>query len=458
MLEVALTGQVLLWLIIVGLFLASGQATIFHPLTCYLGFHGVVFVIRPLLVHYLHFDALWQYMLLDPTDANLIKTLAVSSTALMVFAVCCFGAGYSPILFPATAPAPFSVAQQKALLVTTLLLGPVVLYSIHVLTHGGLQGKNLGGTFILTGASGYTVEAQFMAGPLLCAWLTMTRFNWVGLLPTLVYLAYRSYAGWNRWTIVLFFLALSGVYAWQKRIRWLPRWSILLAIPVYFLFHTLGVNRDYFHQLMTGEQPPPLENTEYHNQVDRLRAKYDTQEFANFDYLCYVLTFVPDRTGTYSYGSQYLQLFTEPIPRALWKGKPVGAPVGFFNLNNYGNFLGLTVSLPGDGWISGGWAGVIITMGLVGCLAGLAHRWFWRHITNNMAALFYIVGLAMLPQWYRDGGISIAKFLFWNLSPLILWLVLTWMFEGCGVPGVSHILRGGTAVRFMHPKENVGRS
>lgn len=458
MFELALTAQVLLWLFIVGLFIISGQATIFHPLTCYLGFHGVVFVIRPLLVHYLQFDALWQYMLLTPTDDKLVQTLAVSSTALVVFSVCCFGAGYVPIQFPTAPTEPFTFEQRRALVLLTLLLSPLILYSIHSLTHGGLQGQNIGGTFVLTGSSGYVIEAQFMAGPLLCAWLTVTRFNWVGLVPTAVYVAYRSYAGWNRWTIVLFFVALSCVYAWQKRTRWLPAWSLLLAIPLYFLFHTLGVNRDYLKEVLAGQSTAQAEETvDYHTKVDELRAKYDTQEFANFDYLCYVVTYVPDRTGTYSYGSQYLQLFTEPIPRALWKGKPIGAPVGFFNLNNYGNFIGLTVSLPGDGWISGGWAGVMITMAVVGCVAGLAHRWFWRHITNNFAALSYIVALAMLPQWYRDGGISIAKFLFWNISPLIMWRICTWVLEGCRITSVSTIVRGGTSIRFVSPRENVGR-
>jgi hypothetical protein len=177
--------------------------------------------------------------------------------------------------------------------------------------------------------------------------------------------------------------------------------------------------------------------------------KYDNPDFANFDFLAFVVEMVPDRTQTYTYGTQYLQLFTEPIPRKLWPGKPAGAPIGFFNLNNYGDFLGRTVSLVGDGWMSGGWIGIAVTMTLVGAMLGLAHRWFWKHSQNNMVALFYLVGIAMLPQWYRDGGISISKFLFWNLSPLVFWLALTWLLKGGFVPGHSVLLPAGSRIRFV---------
>lgn len=182
---------------------------------------------------------------------------------------------------------------------------------------------------------------------------------------------------------------------------------------------------------------------------------HDSGDFANFDFLAYVVAAVPERTQTYTYASQYLQLFTEPIPRKLWPGKPAGAPVAFFSLNNYGDFIGRTVTLVGDGWMSGGWAGVLLTMAVAGGLLGLAHRWFWQHSANNMIAIVYLVGLAMLPQWFRDGGISIAKFFFWNLSPLVLWLSLTWVLKGMVVPGCSVCVPGAARLRLVRPGANI---
>src|SRR6516164_11118737 len=126
MFELILCAHVLLWLILLGFFLASGQASIYHPLTVYLGFHGLVFVLRPILVHCLHFDNIWHYMHLEPSEDQLILTLEASSVALVAFASTCLVFGRTQPGFRTPAPAPFSVTQNRALILTTLLLGPLV--------------------------------------------------------------------------------------------------------------------------------------------------------------------------------------------------------------------------------------------------------------------------------------------------------------------------------------------
>ena len=448
MIELALNAQVLLWLVVIGLFLASGQASIFHPLSIYLAFHGIVFVVRPWLVHYLAFDSIFGYMRTPPSDEVFVQTLAIASLGLVVFSVSCLMTGRSKLQFTSPTPAPFTPTQWRALVLTTVLLAPLALYSVRAGMSGSITGEHRGGTYVMTGASGYTAEAQYMLGPLLCFWLAVTRFSPASLVPLIIYLGYRSYSGWSRWTMLLMFLALSLVYAWQKRIRWVPIWSVLLAIPLLMLFMELGKNRMYFQQwLTTGTKPQQVETPL--SRQEALKLKYDTQEFANFDYLCFIVQVVPDRTGTFTYWTQYLQLFTEPIPRALWKGKPAGAPISFFNLNNYGNFMGLTNSLPGDGWMSAGWIGVVVTMTLVGTVLGFAHRWFWSQGQDNMRALGYLIAVAMLPQWYRDGGISIAKFIFWNLSPFLIWVGVTWMLGRRLLPLHSVVLPRGARIRLI---------
>ena len=54
-LELALAGQVLVWLAVIQVFLMTRQASLYHPLSVYLLFHGLTFVARPLLVYYLGF-------------------------------------------------------------------------------------------------------------------------------------------------------------------------------------------------------------------------------------------------------------------------------------------------------------------------------------------------------------------------------------------------------------------
>jgi hypothetical protein len=442
-----LIGQVLVWLVIVGVFLASGQASIFHPLTVYLGFHAIVFVIRPFFIHYLGFDTVFEYMLISPSEQVFIKSLLVSSTGLVMFSIAVWLAGRIRLPVSPPKPPPFTSTQITALILATVLLAPPAAYSILASTTGMLTGEDRGGVYVMTGSTGYTAEAQNMIGPIICAWLVVTRFNRLGLVPLIAFVGYRAYCGWSRWTIVLLFLSLALVYAWQKRVRGFPLWAVVLALPTLLLFHALGNNRAYFQAVLRGEFQ--TENYDTMTLVDKLKTKYDVQEFANFDYLCYVVRAVPALSGTYTYGTQYLQLLTEPIPRKLWPGKPIGGPLALVPLNAYGNFKGLTVSLPGDGWLSGGWLGLVLTMGLTGAFLGTMHRWFWTHTTHNLGVLLYLTGLAMSPQWFRDGGISVAKFLLWTWLPLLVWAGFSWLLGRQWVKSQSVLLPIGSGVRLI---------
>ena len=214
--ELALIAQVLCWLLVILAFAMSGQASLYHPLTVYLGFHALVFIMRPLVVHWLGFNNMWNYMVFEPTQDQFLRGLMVSSLALIVFAASSIFSGWSTTKFPATPPAPFTREQIIALAITTALLLPLLARSIFAGFSGEASGEMVGGTYILTGVSGYTVEAQYMIGPLICAWLAVTRFRWPMLLLVAAYLVYRSYGGWSRWTILLSFLAISLIYAWQK--------------------------------------------------------------------------------------------------------------------------------------------------------------------------------------------------------------------------------------------------
>ena len=443
MIDLALVAQFVLWLFVVGAFLATRQATIFHPATVYLAFHGLVFVLRPILVHVFGFEANWEYMWFRPTDEYFVKTLAVSSVALVCLVAASVWVGWSQISFGALRVPEFSPTERRALLLTTLLLAPLAAYSIFA-TRNGIAGERVNGIYIMTNSTGYINEAQHFIMPLLCGWLLVTRFHWLNLFPSLLYVGYRAWFGWSRWTILLFLLLIVMAYCWHFRKRWLPLWSVAVAIPVLILFNLLGHNRDLLKSIVTGEEVRVVDHDPGMTREEKLRKQLDTQDYSNFDYLSYVVSVVPERTEEYSYGTQYLQLFTEPIPRILWKGKPVGAPVKTISLGAYGNFVGLTVSLPGDGWISGGWIGLVVTLSLVGAVLGWAHRTFWTHTENRLGCLLYLVGLAMVPQWYRDGGISISKFLLFTLSPVILWSLFTWLLGPRLVPGRSLIIPAGS--------------
>ncbi len=455
MIEIALIAQVAVWIMAIAFFVWSRQASVFHPATAYLAFHGLVFVIRPILVYGLGFDSSWSYMEFRPPDDIFVRTLAVSSVAMASFVAASLIAGRSRLVFAHQAPPTFSILEQRALLVTTLMLLPAMAYSIYT-TRNGVAGERVNGVYIMTNSTGYLNEAQDFIMPLLCVWMVVTRFHWLGLFPSILYIGYRTWFGWSRWTILLFFLLTVMSYCWYHRRKWIPFWSVIMAIPILLLFNLIGHNRDMFKSLLTGEDTHVAEFDVGMTADDKFKAQFDTQDFANFDYLTYVVWAVPEKSGTYSYGAQYVQLFTEPIPRILWKGKPVGSPVKTIDLLAYGNFTGLTVSLAGDGWISGGWLGLIITLVTVGTLLGLAHRSFWKHGENNMGCILYLVGLAMVPQWYRDGGISIAKFLLFNLVPVLFWIGMKWLLGKRLIPVYSVLLPAGAQMRLLQPGQSPG--
>ena len=200
----------------------SSQASLFHPVVVYLLFHGLVFVIRPILVICCGFDSVWHYMLFDPSPENLVRGLEVSSGALIVFCLVCMTFGWCRIGYYSSQPREFTPLQRDGLILATLLLSPLIAYSIHATSSGEATGERVGGIYIMTGSSGYINDAQVMAASLICAWLMMTRFRWPAVLVALVYVMYRCYGGWARWTFLLFFLAIALAYAWQNQRRWMP--------------------------------------------------------------------------------------------------------------------------------------------------------------------------------------------------------------------------------------------
>src|SRR5215472_10450429 len=118
----ALIAQVALWLVVLVAFLLSGQASLFHPVTLYLLFHGLVFVMRPILVICFGFDSVWNYMFFDPSPEILVRSLAVSSLALVVFCSTCMAFGWCEVGNYTSKSQGFIQLEKKALVLTTVLL------------------------------------------------------------------------------------------------------------------------------------------------------------------------------------------------------------------------------------------------------------------------------------------------------------------------------------------------
>jgi len=375
-------------------------------------------------------------MSFTPDAEGFVRSLAVASVGLVCFAAASLATGAARPAFAAR-PWRFGRADRTAFACVAAVLLPVALYGavLDLRLFGryaadpadlagdpGMLRDAATGFTVFAGTTAYLVKAHNLLAPLSVLCVVAGRFRWWAYTPFVLFLGYRLYLG-SRWGVVLALAMLLLVQLARTRRRWPPLKACVAVLPVIGLFAWVGLDRDALRTL--GGHPRA------HAPLDRVyapqRHPLDTPDFANFDYLAFIVDRVPARTGRYSHFSQHLELFTRPIPRMLWPGKPVGPPIRPFNLNDHGRFHGRTRSLPGDGWMSLGWPGVVLTLGAAGGLLGLAHRWLWRTRAGIYGWLVYAAGLPATIQLFRDGAlVSLARFGMWMLLPVLAcWALAT---------------------------------
>jgi hypothetical protein len=445
MIETALYAQLIVFLAVVVAFGFSRSASLFHPLTFYLLFHFIVFVLRPMMVYYLHFEGRWIYMGFRPSPDQFIFTLFVTSMAMLIFAAVCWPMAKADIDFTKVNFIEFTPAQTKAIVWTWLLLGPWAIYSAiyasQVVDYDGISADDTSGgiqmTFDMTSGitiylntTGYLTDAQTMLGPLSIMLMWRNRFVLWSWIPLVFFILYRAFLGGGRWPMITMIFTLVLLQLLRDRKKWFKIKFFAVFLPIFMLFQSIGLDRNLLRDAITGTQ---TEIPKFKDERTWLQ-KQDNPDFANFEFLAFILAVVPEKSRTYTYFTQYLQLFTEPVPRILWRDKPVGMPIKMINLNNFGNFIGLTNSIVGDGWMSGGWIGLVLTMTIVAGVLGIYHRRFWQRPDNPSSVMLYCTFLPLTIQWFRDGGISIAKFILFTFLPILVWQFFTRVIEDSSKP------------------------
>lgn len=425
MLVIAYLSHTLFFILIATLFLAKNRtASIFHPFSIYLLFHFIVFIARSYFVLFDNFDHAWWYMRWSPNEEELIFALWISDFALFCFWIGCTLAKGEKLVYPRSGiDMEISSNTQKAYWITILLFGPLALYSA-ITSSGGFDSdavrmELVDGIRVHTETTGYLADAKNFLFGLTILTVVRYRFAWYSLIPLVAFYFYRLSIGYSRWVLVYSIIALTLIFFVRAKRKWPSHrnlaTSAILAFPSFYIFDFLGKNRDFFRDLISSNQKSNHDVFESQG-----FNSLDTLDFANFDYLTYITANVPSRSGTFTYGTQYLQLFTEPIPRIIWTSKPIGAPIKLLDLNDFGNFLGLTTSLPGDAWLSAGYIGIVVALTSLGFLLTRMYRSACRQIRAGHLPLLYLVGAPLLFQFFRDGGISIFKFLLFALIPIVL--------------------------------------
>jgi hypothetical protein len=114
--------------------------------------------------------------------------------------------------------------------------------------------------------------------------------------------------------------------------------------------------------------------------------------------LAYVVKETPSRVA-FAYGATYAPIVATVVPRAIWPGKPLNDGAGQFFGHRY-DFLDPSdnihdVNLPiiTEGWINGGWVGVLISAVAVGALLRVVWR---RWIGDSGAPGNIVIGMAVV--------------------------------------------------------------
>lgn len=421
-------------------------ATVFHPLTFYLAFHGLIFVIRPIMSRI--FDYRFVYMLYDfePAIEDRIVVIIAANLGLIVFGATCWRLARFPIVF---AQDRFDRMQRQMLikpfLAMTAMLAPIALYSIIETWLSSAAGVTTmvidseTGVRVNTSSTGYFIDLQLMLATISVLFAWLFRFRLFSLVPFLLFFILRAGTG-GRGPIIFATALMILLFLYDQRRRW-PEWrSALLTALALVAF--VGVVQD------RGAAVRSLFITDQTEAFDSgyEMAPMEDMDFANMEYFEYLVWAIPERTRSYDYGASLLQLFTEPVPRTLWPGKPIGSPVKFFNLFDYGNPVGMTFSLPGYGWFEFGWIGVVVLCAAFGALYAEVYNIAVRRRESNFSILIAFALISMTVVSYRDGSIvSIAKMSLFYLTPIA---VMYAMAKIVGVPSAAemrHLAAGRTS-------------
>ena len=348
----------------------------------------------------------------------------------------------------------FSHAEQdrlKPLLLWVLAICvPIGLYSLSSLwsnvtttgTYGEMTMDAATGTIVNTQSNGYLTEAQLMLASCgaLVAWVF--RFRLLSILPLLAFAVFRAGTG-GRGPFVIGLVTVGLLFLYEHRRR-MPSLRVMgLLIAMVIAFNSVGSDRGTAIRKALGDDS----TSTFRRDLSDLRF-LEGMDFGNLEFFEYLVYAIPQRTHTYSYFLDSLQVFTEPVPRVLWANKPIGAPFNKIYLFNYGRPAGMTRSLPGEGWYAWGWFGVIVWCGLWGYVLGLIYRKFVEGSQSAFKTAAYMIFVPILIIGYRDGTlVTMFRQGLFYLAPVGLWFLIGGYF---GVPSAAAMR--AAAVRRLHRK------
>ena len=91
--------SLMIWIVVGYVYLRSPLASVFHPFSFYYAFHGLLFVIRPMVGHVLDYQLIYNVYKFVPSPSDQITVLLASTLGFLVFAFFSLRFGNVPMRF-----------------------------------------------------------------------------------------------------------------------------------------------------------------------------------------------------------------------------------------------------------------------------------------------------------------------------------------------------------------------
>lgn len=403
------------------LYIRHPAASLLHPASWYLAFHGFVFVLRPLVARWYDFDFVYRIYDFQPSISDKITVILGANLAMAAFVLVSLWVAPRPVSISGEAEhRHMRRALAWPILIAAGLLTPLAVASqtnnwrIRINDFDTMAFDPGTGAQINIEGSGWFAESALMMAPLAVMIVWLARYRWWGWSYFALFALLQAGTG-GRGPLIYAFAAVAVLFLLERGRKWFDWRPLTLALLAALAFNQLVVDRGGFVREALGQDGSSYRTTA--RDLDPL----EHMDFANLEYFEYLVYAVPQRTGSWDYFANNLQIFTEPIPRAIWDDKPVGSPVQFFSLWDYGQPIGMTASLPGMGWISLGYAGIAIQAAVFAALFALLYNWLLVRRRNAVARLSYALAIAMAVIVFRDGTLlTLLRLTPFYLGPLLL--------------------------------------
>ena len=403
------------------LYLRHDAASLSHPASFYLAFHGFIFVLRPLVARWYEFDFVYRLYGFQPSVEDKITVILGANLAMISFVLASLAIGSRP--FRTVEPNMFDEVRRRLMwpiLLTAAFLTPLAVgsqignWSRRANHFESMVRDAATGAAVNIQGNGWFTDAALMMAPIAVMMVWLARYRWWGWAYFGGFALLQ--AGTGTRNALVFAIAAIGI-AWllERGRKWFDWRAVVLVLATAIAFNQIVIDRGgAVRELFDDDLGPRYVNED---ELDPL----EHMDFANLEYFEYIVYAVPQRTGTYDYFAHTLQVFTEPVPRAIWKDKPVGSPVQHFSLWDYGQPIGMTASLPGIGWMSLGYLGIVIQALLFALIFGGAYRLLLQNRGGPFAQLTYALVIATSAVGFRDGTLlTLLRGVPFYFGPLML--------------------------------------